>query len=123
MTAGRRFLTFGENLYLIPQEMPEMEGLKVLRPGLHLGTLKKGRMEPSHALALYLKKEDVLRTLEIGAEGQAERYLKGETLLIPEAHQNLKGWVLVTSDGYSLGFGKADRGVLKNHYPKGLRKP
>lgn len=123
MTAGRRFLTFGENLYLIPQEMPEMEGLKVLRPGLHLGVLKKGRMEPSHALALYLKKEDVLRTLEIGAEGQAERYLKGETLPIPEAHQSLKGWVLVTSEGYSLGFGKADRGVLKNHYPKGLRKP
>lgn len=120
---GRRFLTFGENLYLIPEEMPEMTGLKVLRPGLHVGTLKKGRMEPSHALALFLKKEDVTRSLEIGSGEQAERYLKGETLTIPEENCDLKGWVLVTCDGYSLGFGKADRGVLKNHYPKGLRKP
>ena len=119
----KKFLTFGENLYLVPQEMVEMTGLKVLRPGLHLGTLKKGRLEPSHALALYLKKEDVTRSLEIGSEEQAERYLKGETLPIPEEQSSLKGWVLVTADGYSLGFGKADRGMLKNHYPKGLRKP
>nr|MCR4814157.1 Fmu (Sun) protein [Lachnospiraceae bacterium] len=28
---------------------------------------------------------------------------------------------LVTYEGYSLGFGKASNGVLKNHYPKGLR--
>jgi len=120
---GRRFLTFGENLYLIPEEMPEMKKLKVLRPGLHVGALKKGRMEPSHALALFLKKDDFCRSLEIGTEELAERYLKGETLSIPEEQQNLKGWVLVTAGGYSLGFGKADRGVLKNHYPKGLRKP
>jgi len=80
-------------------------------------------MEPSHALALFLKKDDFCRSLEIGTEELAERYLKGETLSIPEEQQNLKGWVLVTAGGYSLGFGKADRGVLKNHYPKGLRKP
>lgn len=36
---------------------------------------------------------------------------------------DLKGWVLMTVDGFSLGFAKADRGVLKNHYPKGLRRP
>ena len=119
----KRFLTFGENLYLVPQEMPEMNGLKVLRPGLHVGVLKKGRLEPSHALALFLKKENVTRSLEIGSADQAEKYLKGETLTIPEDQAALKGWVLVTTDGYSLGFGKADRGVLKNHYPKGLRKP
>lgn len=123
IVGGKRFLTFGENLYLLPIEMPDMSGLKVLRPGLHVGTLKKGRLEPSHALALYLKKEDVTRSLEIGSGDFAEKYLKGETLMIPEENTSLKGWVLVTADGYSIGFGKADRGVLKNHYPKGLRKP
>ena len=123
LVRGRRFLTFGDNLYLIPNDMPEMTGLKVLRPGLHVGTQKKGRLEPSHALALFLKAENVNKSLEIGCGEQAERYLKGETLSIPEEAGNLKGWVLVTCDGYSLGFGKADRGVLKNHYPKGLRKP
>ena len=34
--------------------MPGVKGLKVLRPGLHLGTLKKNRFEPTHALALAL---------------------------------------------------------------------
>lgn len=123
LVRGRRFLTFGENLYLIPGEMPDMTGLKVLRPGLHVGTLKKGRLEPSHALALFLKAENVKKTLEIGSGELAEHYLKGETLTIPEEAGSLKGWVLVTCDGYSIGFGKADRSVLKNHYPKGLRKP
>ena len=123
LAAEKKFLTFGDNLYLVPAEMPEMAGLKVLRPGLHVGTLKKGRLEPSHALALFLKKEDVKRSLEIGSGEQAEKYLKGETLTIPEEQSQLKGWVLVTVEGYSIGFGKADRGVLKNHYPKGLRKP
>lgn len=123
LTKDRRFLTFGDNLYLVPKEMPEMAGLKVLRPGLHVGTLKKGRLEPSHALALFLSAQDVKKSMEIGSGDQAERYLKGETLTIPEESGNLKGWVLVTCDGYSIGFGKADRGVLKNHYPKGLRKP
>jgi len=123
LTKDRRFLTFGDNLYLVPKEMPEMAGLKVLRPGLHVGILKKGRLEPSHALALFLSAQDVKKSMEIGSGDQAERYLKGETLTIPEESGNLKGWVLVTCDGYSIGFGKADRGVLKNHYPKGLRKP
>ena len=119
LTEGRRFVTFGDNLYLMPEEMPELSGLKILRAGLHLGTLKKGRMEPSHALALFLKKDQALRTLEIGTGELAEKYLRGESL---PCKKDLKGWVLVTCGGYSLGFGKADRGMLKNHYPKGLRR-
>lgn len=120
MESGRRFQIFGDNLYLIPEETPDLSGLRVLRPGLHAGTIKKGRLEPSHALALYLKKEDVRQSVEIGCGETAERYLKGETIPVSET---LRGWTLVTADGYSLGFGKADRGILKNHYPKGLRRP
>ena len=55
------YLKFGDQLYLAPKGMPSVKGLKVLRPGLHLGTVKKNRMEPSHALALALKKEQVRR--------------------------------------------------------------
>ncbi|MCI7795633.1 MAG: RsmF rRNA methyltransferase first C-terminal domain-containing protein [Lachnospiraceae bacterium] len=120
LNARRKFETFGENLYLLPEEMPELSGLRILRPGLHVGTIKKGRLEPSHALALFLKKEDVKQSFEIGCKEAADRYLKGETLPVPES---FRGWTLVTADGYSLGFGKADRGILKNHYPKGLRRP
>ena len=45
---------FGEQLYAMP-EIADLKGLKVLRAGLHLGTLRKGRFEPSHALPWRLK--------------------------------------------------------------------
>ena len=32
-----------------------------------------------------------------------------------------KGWTLVLVDGYPVGWGKLAGGMLKNHYPKGLR--
>ena len=127
LLAGRRFLTFGDNVYLVPEETPELTKIRVLRPGLQAGTLKKGRMEPAHALALFLKKEDVFQWAELGTGETAAKYLRGEAIGAGELEAvsggDLKGWVLMTVDGFSLGFAKADRGVLKNHYPKGLRRP
>ena len=32
------------------------------------------------------------------------------------------GYTLLTLCGVSLGFGKQAGGVMKNHYPKGLRR-
>ncbi len=111
---GRREM-FGEQLYLLPEQMPDIRGFKVLRPGLHLGTNKKNRFEPSHALALALKAEQVSQCFETQ---DAEKYLRGETLV---CDASLSGWTLVTYRGLPLGWGKASRGVMKNHYPKGLR--
>lgn len=130
LTAGKILLRFGEQLYLAPAETPSLRGLKVLRPGLHLGTVKKNRFEPSHALALFLKKEQVVNGINLAGDGTAVRkYLEGQTLTIGAgcdvemADATLpKGWCLVCVDGYSLGWGKAAGAVLKNHYPKGLRK-
>lgn len=130
LTEEKILLRFGEQLYLAPTETPSLRGLKVLRPGLHLGTVKKNRFEPSHALALFLKKEQVVHAVNLACDGTAVRkYLEGQTLTIGEgcdvemADAALpKGWCLVCVDGYSLGWGKAAGAVLKNHYPKGLRK-
>lgn len=114
-----RYLRFGEQLYLIPEGMPSIKGLKVLRPGLHLGTIKKNRFEPSHALALAMKPQDALHEVELLADGREVRgYLNGETF----SYEGDKGWYLVTVDGYSIGWGKLAGGIMKNHYPKGLRK-
>ncbi len=33
-------VTFGENLYLLPEQAQEIKGIKVLRPGLHKGSFK-----------------------------------------------------------------------------------
>ena len=99
--------------------MPAVKGLKVLRPGLHLGTIKKNRFEPSHALALALKREDVIHSMDFSADSEQIRgYLSGNTFLA----EGEKGWYLITVDGYSIGWGKLAGGMMKNHYPKGLRK-
>jgi NOL1/NOP2/sun family putative RNA methylase len=113
----KRFLKFGDQLYFMMTDMPSTDKLKVLRPGLHLGTLKKNRFEPSHALALTLSKADVKRSMELGDNARA--YLNGQTL---NAAEGEKGWTLMTYKGYSIGWGKLAGNVMKNHYPKGLRK-
>ncbi len=112
------FIVFGEQLYIIPEEMVSFEKLKVLRPGWHLGTLKKNRFEPSHALALSLRKGDALHTVNLDSNSpEIIAYLKGETI----ETSGKKGWHLVEVDGYSLGWGKLSGQILKNHFPKGLR--
>lgn len=114
-----RYILFGEQLYRLPERAPDLKGLKVLRPGLHLGTLKKGRFEPAHALALYLKPEEARYRAELTAEDpRTAAYLRGETF----PWEGEKGWYLICVDGYSLGWGKLAGGVMKNHYPKGLRQ-
>ena len=107
---------FGQSLYLAPPEMPDIKGIKALRPGLELGEVKKDRFEPAHALALWLKSAANTRNLSADSQ-EAARYMRGETL--PDTN---RGWTLLQVDGYSLGWGKGDGKVLKNHYPKGLRR-
>lgn len=115
---GDKFDIRGENLYLMPQDSPDTKKLKVLRYGLHLGVLKKNRFEPSHALSHYLKPEDVknVENLKLDNE-EVLNYLRGNTISTGQS----RGWVLVTVEGVPLGWGKESNGVLKNHYPKGLR--
>ena len=115
LPAGRPVL-FGQNLYWAPEGMPDLKGLKVLRPGLELGEVKKGRFEPAHALALWLK--DCGNTERYAPDGpEMAAYLHGD--VVPSAK---KGWCLVKAGNYSIGWGKGDGRVLKNHYPKGLRR-
>lgn len=113
-----RHILFGDNLYEVPEGMPDISQLKILRPGLQLGTVKKNRLEPSHALALALKPDEVKNYVDIPCRKAAVySYLRGESL----ETDSQNGWVLVCTDGYSIGFGKVSAGMIKNHYPKGLR--
>lgn len=108
-------LPFGQALYLAPPGAPDLTGLKTLRPGLALGQLLKNRFEPAHGLALWLK--TAANTQDYPAQSaQLRQYLHGEAL--PSAQT---GWTLITVDGVSLGWAKGAGGMLKNHYPKGLR--
>ncbi len=112
-------IKFGDQLYLLPNNAPSIQKSKVLRPGLHLGTILKNRFEPSHALALYCKAKDVKHTVDLSFDDpRAIKYVNGETF----PYDKDKGWYLITVNGYSLGWGKCAGGQMKNHYPKGLRK-
>ena len=109
-------VSFGTNLFWVPEETPDLNKLKVLRPGLELGEVKKGRFEPAHALALWLK--DCVNTVGFEPDSpEMKAYLHGEVLPC-----SLQGWCLVKAGDYSIGWGKADKIQLKNHYPKGLRR-
>ncbi len=109
-------ILFGQSLYLAPKELPDIRGIRVLRPGLELGILKKDRLEPAHALALWLK--TAAQTVDLSPESSAiQAYLRGETIPC-----GTRGWTLVRVNSFSIGWGKSDGKVLKNHYPKGLRR-
>ena len=111
-----RALRFGQSLYWAPAGMPDISRLKVLRPGLELGCVKKDRLEPAHALALWLKDCANVQSYPADSKEMAA-YLHGD--VVPSEK---KGWCLVMADGYAIGWGKGDGKVLKNHYPKGLRR-
>lgn len=115
--SGGVLRAFGGQVYLMPSAMPSIDGMKIVRPGLHLAADKKNRMEPSHSLALALSIEETDKTVDL-TEEEAKQYLHGESL----SDKCGKGWILLCYQGYPLGFGKAVNGQIKNHYPKGLRR-
>ena len=49
------FALVKDQLYFLPEGVCAAKGLRYLRTGLSLGTVKKNRFEPSQALAAYLK--------------------------------------------------------------------
>ena len=109
-----------ERLYLLPESIPDLKGLRVMRSGLLLGEIKKNRFEPSQALACALRMEeyDAVYNMDIEDE-DVIRYLKCET---NEAKTEVKdGFVLVCAGGFPLGWAKSQRGTLKNKYLPGWR--
>ena len=108
-------LKFGQSLFWMPEGMPALRGLKVLRPGLELGEVKKDRFEPAHAWALWLKTAKSVADFPAHSP-EVAKYLHGEAIQGPQT-----GWTLVTVDGLSLGWVKGSGGTLKNHFPKALR--
>ncbi len=116
------FELIGEQCYLMPnQKLPKR--LRYLRTGVQLGTYKKGRFDPSQQLAMLLDAETYPSVLNLSSDDQRViRYLKGETLeLSDEEDVFRKGWILICTDGYALGWGKYAGGTIRNKYYPGWR--
>lgn len=107
-------LAFGQSVCLVPPELPDLRGLRVLRVGLELGEARKGRFVPAHALSHAF--DTFAQSVEL-TDAQTAVFLSGATLPSP-----LRGWTLVKTHGLGLGWGYGADGILKNHYPKGLRR-
>ena len=111
----------GGSLWALPEgldDLSRLDGLRVLRTGLLLAHAEGRRAEPDHALAMALTPCEAARTAELD-EAQALAYQAGETLELGDLEP---GYTLLTLRGVSLGFGKQAGGVMKNRYPKGLRR-
>ena len=102
---------------LLPVAFPQTS-LHVLRAGVFVGSVQKGRFVPEHhlftAFGAMCKNREKL-TL---ADPRTVEYLSGREIAATTAED---GWCCVTVDGWPLGGGKVSTGRVKNHYPKALR--
>lgn len=109
-----------DRLYLMPSGVPSLNGLRIMRSGLLLGEMKKGRFEPSQALASSLSINEYKNILNLRSDSaDVLKYLKCETIEVPA--DTADGYVLLCCDGYALGWGKAAGGKFKNKYLPGWR--
>ena len=117
---GSDLIIAGDVLIALPEGLypDQLDRGKWVRPGLEIGTFKKGRFEPAHTFAMALKADQIASVYDFKDEDEAYAYLKGKPIVNAGAH---KGWTLMCWLGYPLGWGKASGGTIKNHFPKGLR--
>ncbi len=105
-----------DRINILPEDAPDLSRLRVLRTGLFLGEMKKGRFEPSQSLALALKAEEYPNVLDLKLDDdRVVRYLKCESIDVEDGEVS-DGYCLVAVDGYPLGWGKVDKGRFKNKY-------
>lgn len=124
----RRIELHGDKLFLIPEGLPDMAGLRLLRNGLYLGDRKKNRFEPSQPLAMALTAEQVPDYTDLSIQDSAViKYLKCETIELAEeaepkaGAERTGGMTLVGTEGFPLGWGKKNGNVIKNKYFSGWR--
>lgn len=119
---SNRLKSFGDRLYWIPENAPSLIGLNVRHWGWWLGSIQYDNFIPSPALATALATEDVQIVLEFPIEDPAlDNYLRGSPFADPRTAGLPEGWVLITCNGYPLGWGSIQRGRIKSYLPRWLR--
>ena len=116
----KKVLNSNDHVYLPAIAESELQGFHVLSNGVELGMLKKNRFEPGHQLAEVLGQNKQIQVIDLEDENAYRKFLHGETLKV---NSDLRGFILVSYQDHVFSFGKVggDK-MLKNFYPKGLRK-
>ncbi|MBQ8947064.1 MAG: RsmF rRNA methyltransferase first C-terminal domain-containing protein [Lachnospiraceae bacterium] len=117
-----------DHFYAVPDHFnaDRFKRIHVLRSGLELAEIDHGRYKPAHALAMAMTGDDLKAGCDLTLD-EAYSYLRGETINVSDKTdfplKELNGkWVPVSVNGFSMGWSKLTNGILKNHYPKGLRR-
>lgn len=107
---------YNDNLIYIDFDA-KIPSKKVFSCGVKLGEIIKSRFEPHHQFFKCFGKE-FKNVIDLhDGDDRITKYLHGEVI---EADIG-NGWCSVCYKGLVLGGGKVVDGVVKNHYPKGLR--
>lgn len=133
------YFIMGSNLYYLPVTPPNIDGLKVARAGVFMGSVQYEDFKPSHPFVMASRAEDFKLRIELSPDGSdINRYLKGETLTVNEAWriisegkvfsgdaavaEKLGGLCAVCAGKFVVGMGQLSEGIVKNMYPKGWRR-
>lgn len=112
-------------VYVLPAALAPVPGVRYALTGLHKGTEKRGRLKLSQGFAMAADTARWPDVIDLRADDpRAVRYLKGETIEIPENRERKsaeKQETLVTVDGFPLGFGRRNKNLLKNGLNPGWR--
>lgn len=100
---------FGEYLHLLPPQTPDLDGVRIVRPGLSLARVGRSHLRPMPQLAMAAGIRPY-RTLSL-KEDNARKFLSGEQLPGPE--EKLHGWILALYENLPLGWTKLVDGMLK----------
>lgn len=109
---------YEDRFYLSFNELIDLK-CNVIRNGIYLGDLIKNRFEPNH----FMYRANSLNNLykfefELN-DSEYESFTKGLEIKCASLENQ---YYHLTYKGYSIGFGKCSKGIIKNKYPKGLRK-
>ena len=115
-----RFMLNKDRILYLPEIPFDFSGMRVVRSGLLMGTVKNDRFEPSQHLAHYLSADQFTQSICLEPDDpNTEKYLRGETIRVDSPYD---GWVLICTGTYPIGFGKIKNGTIKNRIEPGSRK-
>lgn len=116
------FYRIGDRVFAVPfaNDLPKLKKINILRLGIELGSFKKNRFEPAHALAMQLSSNNFKQVYALSKD-EWKLFVHGDVLQIANDNQYQNGWILLTIDGRGVGIGKLVANQIKNFYPKGLR--
>ena len=109
----------GGHCYVTPMAPELWSALPVLRPGWWVASLRHNKIYPDHALAMTLGPADVTEHIDLSPDDpRLSRYLDGSVW----PGKGSAGFLLVTVDGFPLGWAKRAEGRVRSRYPVHLRR-